>query len=420
MAIELGSDPLTEADHRFDKHETDWGFTNFLSLATLKYQKGLLLHDKLVLSVQVGLRGHRNAGLKCEWDDSYCLNALLYSLYHLPALRRAVYQLPINGEEASQNFTTALQRVFYRLEFGGASVGTKALRESLGDLECLKRSNFKQLARVVLDRLIESELVVAKDDIQRWFQWRTENQIKGMDVNFESTYVDTHLDISLNMQGRGDLIGGFQTFVKDNSKHSVDGQGGVTKKSFLSLPPILLAYIKGGPRRVRNPPEDVDLSEFTDSPSQYSLYCVIGCSKEVYYPIIRVGSHTVYQRLLMNFNTPCIPYRSFVYGSIHALIYLRTADLPWLLSPFPKIQIPEVLRTMLDREAAVRELKEVAEKQLVSLNVVASYLRHAQGQDGFTLAFRRKLKYKVPRMSSIRIPPLLRFPSLLFISPLIR
>ena len=117
-------------------------------------------------------------------------------------------------------------------------MGTKALRESLGDLECLKRSDFMQLARVVLNRLIESELVVAKDDIQRWFQWKIETQSKEMDVNSESTYVETHLDISLNVQGREDLIVGFRTFVKDN-KHSVDGQGGMTKKSsFLSLLPF--------------------------------------------------------------------------------------------------------------------------------------------------------------------------------------
>ena len=39
----------------------------------------------------------------------------------------------------------------------------------------------------------------------------------------------------------------------------------------------------------------------------------------------------MYQRRLMNFNTPCLPHRPLAYGSIHALIYLRTADLPWLL-----------------------------------------------------------------------------------------
>ena len=354
-------------------------------------------------------KGFRNAGLKNEWDDTYCFTALLHVLYYIPALRRAVYQLPTNNEDTSPSFARTLQRVFFRLEFGGTAVGTKALRESLGDLECLKRSNFKQLARAILNHLIASEMAVAKNDIQQWFQWKTEIQIKGIDGGFESTQAHTYLDITLNMQKSTDLVMGFRNFMErivldGNNKQFVKGR-------FLSPPRILLLYTEG--ERTWNPPQHIDLSEFTGSPSEYTLYCVIGYGKETYYPTIRIGSLTVYEWYLVNRDMQCLPDCTSPFAPVLALIYLRTADLPWLVSPFPKTQIPEELRTKLGTEVANREnKKEKEEKQLITVFVMTSYLRRTPEQDVFILAFRRRLKCKVPRTSSVRIylPCLLPFP----------
>ena len=70
----------------------------------------------------------RNEGATCY------LNAVMQSLFHLPALRRAVYRMPSETPPRGEAPSTALalQRLFYRLQNGPRSQSTGELIASFG------------------------------------------------------------------------------------------------------------------------------------------------------------------------------------------------------------------------------------------------------------------------------------------------
>ena len=57
-----------------------------------------------------GFVGLKNQGATCY------MNSLLQSLYFISKFRKAVYQMPTEGEDSTKNVPLALQRVFYELQ----------------------------------------------------------------------------------------------------------------------------------------------------------------------------------------------------------------------------------------------------------------------------------------------------------------
>jgi ubiquitin carboxyl-terminal hydrolase 7 len=55
-----------------------------------------------------GMVGLCNQGATCY------MNSMLQTLFHLPQLRKAVYDMPTAGEDGVDSVTLAMQRTFYR------------------------------------------------------------------------------------------------------------------------------------------------------------------------------------------------------------------------------------------------------------------------------------------------------------------
>lgn len=60
------------------------------------------------------------------------MNSLLQTLYFTNELRRAVYLMPTESDDAQSSVPLALQRVFYELQHSEQAVGTKKLTRSFG------------------------------------------------------------------------------------------------------------------------------------------------------------------------------------------------------------------------------------------------------------------------------------------------
>jgi len=61
------------------------------------------------------------------------MNSLLQALYHIPEFRRCVFNMPTEDViEVQKSIPLALQRLFYRMQFGDQSVSTQELTKSFG------------------------------------------------------------------------------------------------------------------------------------------------------------------------------------------------------------------------------------------------------------------------------------------------
>lgn len=135
-----------ESQHEFTMMEVDRGFS---TLFNLKNQDEFLFDGnelRIALWLQkrfnpwastrhydvnydskkaTGYVGIRNQGATCY------MNSLLQTLFHIPAFRKAVYDVPT--EHLSEKaIALALQRVFYNLQISSSAVSTKQLTTSFG------------------------------------------------------------------------------------------------------------------------------------------------------------------------------------------------------------------------------------------------------------------------------------------------
>ena len=83
------------------------------------------------------------------------MNSLLQTLFFTNELRRAVYKLPTETDDAIKSVPFGLQRVFYDLQFSEKSVGTKKLTRSFGweTLDTFMQHDVQELCRVLMDNI---------------------------------------------------------------------------------------------------------------------------------------------------------------------------------------------------------------------------------------------------------------------------
>ncbi|KAF2072827.1 hypothetical protein CYY_005870 [Polysphondylium violaceum] len=295
------------ADHTFDSRSGDWGFEKFIEIATLNDpEQGFIVNDTLIINVEIpyvysisggiatydskkvtGFVGLQNQGATCY------MNSLLQALYHISPFRQAVYELPTSSEEPTKSIPLALQRLFFKLQFGDKAVATKELTKSFGwdTLDIFTQHDVQELNRVLCDNLNDKmKGTKAEGTIDHLFRGKIKNFIKCEKVTYESKSDEYFYDLSLNVKGCKDIIHSFDKYTEierldGSNQYFAEGFGlqNANKGSkFLSFPPVLHLHLKRfeyDPVKDENVkindkykfPEILDLSRYLDVDADKSV-----------------------------------------------------------------------------------------------------------------------------------------------------
>ncbi|KAF9601367.1 hypothetical protein IFM89_019099 [Coptis chinensis] len=224
-----------DAQHKFNRRESDWGFTSFIPLCKLHDPKeGFLVNGTLIIEAEVadGMVVDYDSkmktgyvGVKNQGATSY-INSLLQTLYHIPYFRKAVYRMPMKEKDMqSRSIILALQNLFFKLQYSDESVATKELIQSFG--------------REIYDSSMQHDV----QELNRVLCKKIEDKMKRK----ESFY-----DLQLDVKDCQDVYASFDKYIKveclegDNKYRT--GQNGLQDAMkgilFLDFPPVLQLQLK--------------------------------------------------------------------------------------------------------------------------------------------------------------------------------
>ena len=134
---------------------------------------------------ETGMVGLKNQGATCY------MNSLLQTLFHLGAFRQAVYSMPTEQDlkTGKNSIPLALQRVFYRLQYGNKSVSTTELTKSFGwDVaDGFTQHDVQELNRVLCDNLEQKmKGTCSEGTIADLFKGTSESYVSCTDIDFTS------------------------------------------------------------------------------------------------------------------------------------------------------------------------------------------------------------------------------------------
>nr|VZI41838.1 unnamed protein product [Spirometra erinaceieuropaei] len=157
-----------------------------------------------------GFVGLRNQGATCY------MNSLLQAFFFTNELRRAVFLMPTESDDASTSIPLALQRVFYELQFSNRAVGTKKLTRSFGweSLDSFMQHDAQELCRVLLDNM-ESKMkgTSVEDTIPNLFRGKMLSYIRCKHVPYESKREENFYDIQLKVKGNRTIYEAFEEYI---------------------------------------------------------------------------------------------------------------------------------------------------------------------------------------------------------------
>lgn len=270
------------SSHRFNKNETDWGFSSFIAARDLlnpaklgrtfplmeKNQfnltgfvrviddssTGVLWHNWVDYDskAQTGYVGLNNQGATCY------LNSLLQSYYTTRIFRDLVNQIPTDpqSETKSKAVPLALQRIFYSLQLSDEPVGTMELTKSFGwdSSDAFTQHDIQELNRVLMDKLeMAMKGTKIENKLNDLFVGKMKSYIKCVDVPYESSREEDFWDIQLNVRGFKNLTESFKNYIEiemleGENKYQAGDQYGYqdAKKGvvFRSFPPVLHLQLK--------------------------------------------------------------------------------------------------------------------------------------------------------------------------------
>lgn len=256
-----------EATHTFTTAELDWGFTEFLSLQALQNpESGYLVDDVLTLRVNVYVQRADNLGAISKLqtgflgikspEETSLLSSFMQCLYHIKALRKAVFRIPTNESDDPQNsLPLALQHLFYKLHYQNTSAKLKDLFKAL-DWDCedvLLQYDVHEVGQILFGKLDKDiEACNAKDRISELLIGEYSNYIQSPSTERQLTSKQSYIGIPLEVLECKDIYDSLEKFcqierLREDKHRPMASHGRSESKDYVlfdSFPSVLLFRLK--------------------------------------------------------------------------------------------------------------------------------------------------------------------------------
>ncbi|RIB26136.1 hypothetical protein C2G38_2065723 [Gigaspora rosea] len=382
--------------HRFNAEEPkrgfDWNYHEFYdhnnrTLSSIESSSCniTVLIRVLEDSIIDGYVGLKNPGVK-----NTLLNSVIQSLFYIKYLRRAVYQIPIESDKSSKSISSALQRIFIKLNTSDIKVEATELSKFFGwDVFCI--NDGREMIRTIKNDL-ENKMKNTKADgtISKLFIGTMKTYIKCVNVDYEFLQVNNYYDIQLNFKGCKTLDDAFMKYIQeetlqdDNKYYTIDYGLQTAKKSviFESFPPVLHIYIDQFEYDVQSSfiinhldkfPSKIDLQKYL-SPDvdrsksyKYLLHGILvqdTLSQNKYSALLRPEMNRGWVLFDDDKVTPVsleYDYEDILkYKVAYMLVYIRESDIDEILSSIIPKDMPKSLLEE-ENDARERRIKELTE-----------------------------------------------------------
>ncbi|EAX87286.1 Clan CA, family C19, ubiquitin hydrolase-like cysteine peptidase [Trichomonas vaginalis G3] len=249
---------------------------------------------KISCRESVGLVGLTNLGATCY------LNSMLQCLFHTPAFRRAVYDMPTDGtEDVKTSIAYSLQRLFTLMQMSPLTPSTQELTTSFGwgITDQFSQHDVQEFLRVLVDNL-EKKLKKTdkKDAFANIFRGKTTNKLFVEKFDYKDDHKEEFYDIELVVRNNRDLVQAIREYTKAEviDEYKVENKGvsqAIKTTKFWQLPNVLHFLLQrfeynpmgNGMIKVNDRfefPDELDMKEFMDPESEdkdtvYDLFGVL-------------------------------------------------------------------------------------------------------------------------------------------------